>query len=113
MMDGMGNLKSKFKSLQDKGFIQFVHFLVFDKPKWVIYILSQNHDEFIWLYRPNKITKKAIQAVTCLNANGEILGLRKVQNTIVNAVTRSQYDSQSMTISDIIEYDVRFASMVT
>lgn len=57
--------------------------------------------------------KQVIQAVTCLNEIDKIPGLRKVQNTIVTTVTGSQYDNQSMRISDIIEYEVRFASMVT
>lgn len=67
----------------------------------------------MWPDRPHKLTKQTIQVVTCLNAIGEILGVRKVQNTIVTVVTKSQIDSRSMTISDIIEHDVRFASMVT
>lgn len=77
------------------------------------YILSQIHDEFIRINRPHKTMKKAIQVVTYLSATGKIPNLRKVQNTIVNAVIGSQHDSQLMTISDIIEHDVRFASMVT
>lgn len=76
------------------------------------YILSRIHDEFIWLDKPYKITKNAIQAVTCLNEIGEILSLRNVKNMIVIEVTGSQHDSRSMTISDIVEYDVRFISMV-
>lgn len=112
VMDGMGNLKPDFKSLKDKCFIQFVNFLIFDELEWVKYILSKVRDEFIWLDKPYKITKNEIKVVTCLNATGEVPGLRNVKNTIVTEVTNSQHDSRSMTISDIIEYDVRFASMV-
>lgn len=113
MIDSMGNLKPDFKSLQDKGFIQFMKFLAFNEPKWVRYILRRVHDEFIWLEKPYKITKNAIQVVTCLNATSEVLGLRNMKNTIVREVTDSQHDNRSMTISDIIEHDVIFASMVT
>lgn len=112
MMDEMGNLKPDFKSLQDKGFIPFVHFLIFDEPKWVRYFLSLIHDEFIWLDRPYKITKKDIQAVTSLNIIGEIPGLRYVKNTTVTTVTGSHHDNRLMTINDIMEYDARFGLMV-
>lgn len=50
--------------------------------------------------------------VTCLNATGEVPGLRNVKNMIVTEVTDFEHDRRSMTISDIIEYDVRFTSMV-
>lgn len=89
-----------------------MNFLVFHEPEWVRYILSRVHDEFIWLDKPYKITKNAIQVVTCLKASGEVLGLSNVKNTIVTEVTSSQHDKKSMKISDIIEYDVRIASMV-
>lgn len=35
MMDGMGNLKPEFKTLQDKDFIHFIHFSMFDEHEWV------------------------------------------------------------------------------
>lgn len=112
IVSSLGNLKPKYHILHDKGFTLFVHFLVFDEAEWVRYILSKIHDEFIQLEKPHNITKQAIQAVTCLSATGEIPSLRKVQNTTVAVVTGSQYVNQSMTISDIVEHDVRFTSMV-
>lgn len=33
--DGLGNLKPEYKVLQDKGFSQFVHFLLFDEAEWI------------------------------------------------------------------------------
>lgn len=33
MMDSLGNLKLEFKELHDNGFIQFIHFPVFDEPE--------------------------------------------------------------------------------
>lgn len=89
MIDGMGNLKLDFKSLQNKGFIQFVNFPVFDEPEWVKYILSRVHDEFIWLDKPYKITKNKIQAVTCLNVISEVLDLRNVNNMTIRGVIGS------------------------
>lgn len=38
--------------------------------------------------------------------------MRKVQNTTMVVVTGSHYDNKSMTISNIVENDARFASMV-
>lgn len=35
MIDGMGILKPEFKSIEEKCFVQFVHFLVFNEPEWV------------------------------------------------------------------------------
>lgn len=71
------------------------------------------HDEFMWLDKPHKITKTKIKAVTYLNSTGEVLGLRNVKTKTVMEVTHSQFDKREMTINDIIEYDIRFASMVT
>lgn len=113
MVDDFENLKSDFKNLESKGFIQFVHFSVFDKPEWVRYVLSQIHDEFLWLDKSHKITKKAIEAVTYLNATSKVPGLWNEKNTTVMEVTGSKHDSQSMTISDIVEFDVKFSSMAT
>lgn len=107
MMDNFGNLKPDFKSLQDKGFIQFVHFSAFDEPEWMRYVLSLIHNEFIWLDIPHKIMKQSIQAVTCLNDTNEILGLRHVKNKSVMEVIGSKHDNRSMTISDIVKFDVR------
>lgn len=42
MIDGMGNLKLEFMSLEEKDFAQFINFLVFDEPKWVWYIPEKN-----------------------------------------------------------------------
>lgn len=43
------NLQPKFerKVLEEKGFLQFVRFLSFDKIEWVQYVLSRMHDEFM------------------------------------------------------------------
>lgn len=59
------------------------------------------------------MTKQAIQVITYLNAIGEVLGLWNVKSTIVMEGTGSKHDNRSMTISDIVEFDVIFASMVT
>lgn len=67
----------------------------------------------MWFGQPLKITKQATKAVTYLNATNEVLGLRKLQNTMVTKVTRSQYDRWPITINNIIEHDVPFALMVT
>lgn len=40
LADSLGNLKLEFKVLQDKGFLQCVHFLLLDEAKWIWYILS-------------------------------------------------------------------------
>lgn len=47
-----------------------------------------------------------------MNATGEVLGLRNVKNQTMIEATGSKHDGRSMTISEIIEYDVRIASMV-
>lgn len=92
--------------------MQFVHFLLFDEAKWILYILSHVHDEFIWFDRPHKITKKVIQVVIGLAEIGKVPSLRKVSNDTVIATTSSKFDSRSMTINNILENDVKFASMV-
>lgn len=77
------------------------------------YVLSQIHDEFLRLDKPYKITKKDIQEVTCLNAIGEVLALWNVMNTTILQVTGSKHDNREIKISDIVEFNVRFSSMVT
>lgn len=67
----------------------------------------------MWLDQPHKITKKAIEVVTYLSATREVPELRKMHNTMLTKITESQFDSRSLTINDIIEHNVRFASMVT
>lgn len=92
--------------------MQFIDFPMFDEPKQVQYILRRMHDEFMWLDKPHNITKSAIKAVTCLSSVGEIPALRNVKNQMVIKATGYQFDKRLMTINDIIEQDVRFASMV-
>lgn len=111
-MNEVGNPKPEYAHLQRKNFTQFVHFLTFDEDKWVRYILSHVHDEFIWLDRPYKITKKAIHAVTCLNQINDKPNLRKVTNPTITKLTSAQFDNRSMTIDDIREHDIRFALMI-
>lgn len=89
MIDGMGNLKLEFKLIEEKGFTQFIKFLVFDEPEWVRYILSRMHDEFMWLDKPHKITKSAIKAVTCLSLVDEVPTLRNVKIQKVTKVISS------------------------
>lgn len=57
MICRMGSLKLEFKSIEEKGFTQFINFSVFDEPEWVKYILSRMHNKFMWLYKPYKINK--------------------------------------------------------
>lgn len=112
MVDDFGSLNSNFKNLEEKCFIQLVHFPIFDEPEWVGYVLRKIHDEFLWLDKPYKITKKAIQEVTYLSATGIVPKLWHVKNTIVMEVTSLNHNNRSMTISEIVEHDVRFAQMV-
>lgn len=112
MIDDMRNLKLEFNSLQHKGFIQFINFLVFDKPEWARYILSRVHGELIWLDKLHKITKQEIKAIICLNEIDEVPSLRNIKNQTVMEATSSKHDGRSMTINDIIEYDIKFVSMV-
>lgn len=56
--------------------------------------------------------KKEIQVVKCLSETGEVPGLRKVLNNTMIATTSSKFDNRAITIDDILENDVRFASML-
>jgi len=55
-------------------------FPTFDEDEWVQYILSQIHDEFMWLLKPFKITKDAIRNVTGLNSIGGLPMLKSMKN---------------------------------
>lgn len=50
--------------------------------------------------------------MTCLSETDEVPNLRKVSNNIVAATTDSKFDNREMTINDILQHDVTFASMV-
>lgn len=50
--------------------------------------------------------------MTSLAEIGDMPSLRKVSNDTVIATTRSKFDSRAMTINDILEKDVKFASIV-
>lgn len=89
-----------------------MNFLDFDEPEWVQYILRRIHDKFMWLEKTHKITKTTIKVVTYLISTSEVLGLRNVKNQTVLEEAGSQFHKREMTISDIIEYDFRFVSMV-
>jgi len=70
------------------------------------------HDEFLWLMKPFKITKDAIKAVTGLNSSGGLSMLKVVKNQTVTDATGSRFDKMAMIINDIIDLDVKLASMV-
>lgn len=46
-------------------------------------MLSQMHDEFMWLNKPYNIMKNAIRVVTSLCSSGELPSLKVVKNEIV------------------------------
>lgn len=75
-------------------------------------MLRRIHDEFMWLNKPFKITKSAIRALTRLRSSSELVSLKDVKNQIFMDATGSKFDRRAMTINDILEYDVKFASMV-
>lgn len=64
------------------------------------------------LDRPHKITKEVIRAIIGLAKTGDVPSLRKVSNDTVIATTGSKFDRRAMTINDILENNVNFASMV-
>jgi len=112
LIDDAFELKPKYKGIQEKHFDQFIHFPCFEEDEWVRYVLSRVHDNFLWLKRPYKITKEAIRAVTGLYSSGGIPVLKSVKNDIVTEATGSKFDKRAMTIEDIIDLDVKFASMI-
>lgn len=113
MLNENFKLKSEYKVLEEKSFVQFVKFPLFDENEWVRYVLSRMHDEFMWLNKPFKITKNAIRVITGLYSFGDIPKLKSMKNQIVTDTTSSKFDRRAMTINDILEHDVRFSSMMT
>lgn len=49
--------------------------------------------------------------VTCLSSFGEVLALRNVKNQTMTKAIGPQFDKRATKISDIVEYDVKFASI--
>jgi len=74
--------------------------------------LSRIHDNFMWLNGPFKITKDAIRAVTRLHSSGGIPVLKSVKNQTLSEAIGSKFDKRAMTIDDISDPDVKFASMI-
>lgn len=105
-------LKPKFQGLENKGFAQFIRFSLFYEVEGIWFIFNRVHNEFIWLDKAHNITKFVIQALIGLCAFRELMSLKAVKNDVVNNAIRSKFDKWVMTIKDILEYDIRFASMV-
>lgn len=78
----------------------------------VRYAPSRIHDQFMWLDRPHKISKEAIHTVTRLCATGEVPLLRYVPKNDVEKLTRSKWDGRAMTVNNISDPTVKYASMV-
>jgi len=75
-------------------------------------VLSRVHDNFLWLNKPFKITKDAIRAVTSLHSSRGLPILKSVKNQTVTEATGSKFDKRAMTIEDITDLDIKFASMI-
>jgi len=112
LIDESLELKPQYKAIQDKHFGQCIHFPYFAKDEWVWYVLSRVHDNFMWLNRPFKITKDAIKVVTGLHSSKGLPVLKSVKNQTVSEATRSKFDKRAMTIEDITNPDIKFASMI-
>lgn len=96
----------------DKGFHHVVNFIHDFEEENVRYVFSRIHNQFMWLYRPHKITKEAIHVVTKLWATGEVPLLRTIPKDDVNRLTKSKWDGHAMTMNDIDDLAMKFASMV-
>jgi len=112
LIDDSFEIKPQYKAIRDKHFAQCIHFPYFEEDEWVRYVLSRVHDNFLWLNKPFKITKDAIRAITGLHSSGGLPVLKSVKNQTVSDATRSKFDKRAMTVEDITEPDVKFASMI-
>lgn len=66
----------------------------------------------MWLNIAFIITKEAISTIIGLNFSGQLPILKSMKNQIVIEATGSNFDKRAMKIEDIIEVDVKFASMI-
>lgn len=74
--------------------------------------MSRVHDEFVWLDKLHKISKGVIPAIKGLCEYSQLQSLKATKNDVVTNKTDSKFDGRVMTIDDILENDIRFASMV-
>lgn len=92
--------------------MQFVECPLFDENEWVRYVVRKIYDEFMWLRKSFMISKDAIKLVTSLCSSSDFPTLKSVKNQLITITTRPRFDKMKMTINDILEYDVKFSSMV-
>lgn len=105
-------IKEQFKRVTEKGFHHALNFInIFDN-ELVRYVLSRIHDQFMWLDWPHKNYKKAIHVVTGFCATGEVPVLRSIPKNDVESLTHSKWDDREMTVNNIIDPIVNYASMV-
>lgn len=78
----------------------------------VRYVLSRVHDHFMGLDRPHKITKEEIHVVNGLCSTDEVPILRSIPRNNFVELTKSRWDGRAMTINEIDDSTVKFASMI-
>lgn len=84
------------------------------QPDWIRLVLRRVHEPRMWLVkgRVTPITKEDLRRVHGYNDKGEALTLRTIANAEVTRLTKSRSDSWLMTVNDIKDDGVQFASTV-
>lgn len=107
-------LKPKYESLKEKKKLDvwnnFPNFCYEDE--WVKYVIIQIHDKFMWLDMSHMITKQVIKVVTDLYSKGPIPILKAIKNEIVMKLTGVKFDKHALTVKDIDDSIVKYASMM-
>lgn len=112
LCDNKGILKEQFRSVADKGFHHGINFIDNFNDELVRFVLSQIHDQFMWLDRPHKITKEAIHVVIGFCSTGEVSLLSSVLKNDVEKIIGSRWDGKTMMVNKINGLAMKYASMV-
>lgn len=104
-------MKEEYIPLTTKGLSNVVDFSDHFHAKWVRYLLTRVHDQFLWLETQAsiKITKDVIRRVTRFTIASEALTLRTISSSEVIWLTKSRCDIRAMTITHIEDVEVRLA----
>lgn len=110
LMGESGKIKPTYKHIEEKGFTNILDILEFED-EITRYVLRRVHGEFLWLKKPYKITKEAIQAIIGFPSVGQHLD-KKVSNDFMRKIIGATSDKRSIKVSTIINKNMKFGSMI-
>lgn len=112
LCDKSGKIKPKYIRVYEKGFHNVAYFLEDFEEEHVRIFLSCVHGGNMYLDRSHTITKEAIHEITSFCQTDEVPKLRTISKETLIALTKTTTNGHSISINNITDPGVRFATMV-